>query len=314
MYAAPPLLTTEVYARLPDSLHRPDPVPAWVARRRAHEAWPRSNAMAAGTSWLVAPAFDREGNLFVADIPHGRVLRYSTTGVWDVHAEYDGEPSGLKIHRDGRIFLADHQRGLLEVTSSGGVKVVLDHADYEPLRGLSDLTFGSSGDIFFTDQGQSDLRQPTGRVYRLRTSGQLDLLFDGLEGPNGLVLNKAENILYVSVTRANRIVAIPLLPDYRGLGKCGIYLQLSGSPNGPDGLAVDAEGNLVVVIAGFGTAWVFSSDGEPLYRLKSAAGRSTTDAAYGGPDGRTLYITEAQQGAILTVRLPVAGKPMYSHT
>jgi gluconolactonase len=151
-------------------------------------------------------------------------------------------------------------------------------------------------------------------VFRLRASGEVDLLFDGLEGPNGLVLNREENILYVSVTRANCIVSMPLLPDHGGVSKCGIFIQLSGSPNGPDGLAVDAEGNLVVVIAGFGTAWVFSRLGEPLYRIKSAAGMSTTDAAYGGPDGKTLFITEAAEGVILTTRLPVAGKPMYSHT
>lgn len=100
--------------------------------------------------------------------------------------------------------------------------------------------------------------------------------------------------------------------DYEGLGKSGFYLKLSGSPNGPDRLALDEEGNLVVVVAGFGTAWLFSRMGEPLYRIQSCAGMSTTGAAYGGPDGRTLLITEAEQGVILKAQLPVAGKPMYA--
>jgi len=314
MYAAPPLLETEIHARLPEELHRPKRYSEWVAARRAGKALPRSNAMAAGTSWLVGPCFDRAGNLYCADIPFGRILRLSPALEWQVFAEYDGEPSGLKIHRDGRLFVADHKRGLLVFDpQSADMRVVLDRVDHEPFRGLSDLTFASNGDLFFTDQGQSALQDPSGRVYRLRTTGEIDLLFEGLEGPNGLVLSKQENMLYVSVTRANRIVCIPLLPDYRGLGKCGIYIQLSGSPNGPDGLAVDAENNLVSVIAGFGTAWVFSRMGEPIYRIKSCAGMSTTDAAYGGPDGKTLFITEAEQGVILKTKLPVAGKPMYSH-
>jgi gluconolactonase len=147
---------------------------------------------------------------------------------------------------------------------------------------------------------------------RVRATGEIDVLFEGLEGPNGLVLNRQENILYVSVTRANRVISIPLLPDYQGVGKCGIYIQLSGSPNGPDGLAMDEAGNLTVVIAGFGTAWVFTPLGEPMYRIKSCAGMSTTDAAYGDADGKTLLITEAEHGAILKVRLPVAGKRMFS--
>lgn len=314
MYAAPPVIQTEVFATLPRELHKPGKLSEWVAARRAGDSYPRSNAMASSTSWLVGPSFDREGNLYCADIPFGRILRLSPRRKWEVFAEYDGEPSGLKIHRDGRIFVADHKRGLLVFDpGTGMMNVVLDRRDHEPFKGLSDLTFAGNGDLYFTDQGQSALQDPSGRVFRLRASGELDLLFTGLEGPNGLVLNKRENILYVSVTRANRIVSIPLLPDYRGLGKCGIYIQLSGGPNGPDGLAVDEEGNLVVVIAGFGTAWLFSRMGEPLYRIKSCAGMSTTDAAYGGPDRRTLFITEAEQGVILKAKLPVAGKPMYSH-
>ena len=270
--------------------------------------------MSSSSSWLVGPSFDRAGNLYCADIPFGRILRLTPAHKWEVFAEYDGEPSGLKIHNDGRLFVADHKRGLLVFDpATARMEVRLDRVHHEPLMGLSDLTFASNGDIYFTDQGQSALQDPRGRVYRLRTTGEVDLLFDGLEGPNGLVLNREETTLYVSVTRANRIIAIPLLPEYGGVGKCGIYIQLSGSPNGPDGLAVDADGNLVVVVAGFGTAWVFSRLGEPIYRIKSCAGLSTTDAAYGGPDGKTLYITEAQQGAILKVQLPTAGKPMYSH-
>ena len=102
-----------------------------------------------------------------------------------------------------------NKRGLLVFDAkTARMDVVLERAHHEPLKGLSDLTFASNGDLYFTDQGQSALQDPSGRVYRLRTSGELDLLFDGLEGPNGLVLNKHETTLYVSVTRANRIEPI----------------------------------------------------------------------------------------------------------
>jgi len=317
LYAPPTEITTEIFAELPRELHKPSKLSPWVRKKRTSGKPPRSNAMAAGTSWLVGPAFDRAGNLYCADIPFGRILKLTPQREWEVFAEYDGEPSGLKIHRDGRLFVADHQRGLLALDSrTGRMDVVLDRANEEPFRGLSDLTFGSNGDLFFTDQGQSALQDPTGRVYRLRATGELDLLIDRLEGPNGLVLNKNETTLYVSVTRANRIVAIPLLADYAGVGKCGIYIQLSGGPNGPDGLAVDEQGNLIAVMAGFGTAWVFNGFGEPMFRIRSCAGLSTTDAAFGGDDGKTIFITEAAHGCILKTRLPVpvAGKPMYSHT
>src|SRR5713226_9264668 len=58
------------------------------------------------------------------------------------------------------------------------------------------------GDIYFTDQGQTGLQDPTGRVYRWR-DGALDLLIGTVPSPNGLVMNLAENQLLVAVTRAN---------------------------------------------------------------------------------------------------------------
>ena len=78
-------------------------------------------------------------------------------------------------------------------------------------------------------------------------------------------------------------------------------------------MALDEEGNLAIVHAGFGTVWIFSRLGEPLFRIKSCAGMRTTNLAYGGPDRKTLYITEAEHGVILKAQLPVAGKLLYSH-
>jgi gluconolactonase len=79
-------------------------------------------------------------------------------------------------------------------------------------------------------------------------------------------------------------------------------------------VCVDAEQNLAVAHAGFGTVWLYSYIGEPLCRVKSCAGLGTTNLAYGGADGKTLYITESASGAILRARMPVAGSVMYSHS
>jgi hypothetical protein len=158
MYAAPPLLQTEIYSRLPEAIHRPEQLSAWVAARRASGRPPRSNAMSSSASWLVGPSFSRDGTLYCADIPFGRILRLSREGQWDVFAEYDGEPSGLKTHKDGRIFVADHKRGLVAFDpATAKMEVILERLKNEPFRGLSDLTFAANGDLYLTDQGESAL-------------------------------------------------------------------------------------------------------------------------------------------------------------
>ena len=104
-------------------------------------------------------------NAFWRDIAsyHGKVT---------IVAEYDGEPNGLKIHRDGRIFIADHKHGLLLLDpASGKVSTILDRPYRERFKGLNDLIFARNGDLYFTDQGESDLRDPAGRLYRLGAEG-----------------------------------------------------------------------------------------------------------------------------------------------
>lgn len=304
MFEPPEVIETEVFARLPGKYRRNDADNAWaIVNRRGVPV----------DSFLEGPSFDREGNLYVVDVPYGRIFRVSPRGEFDLVAEYEGEPNGLKIDRNGRIVITDYMHGLMVLdAASGQVTALLGRRWSERFKGVNDLVFARNGDIYFTDQGQTGLHDPTGRVYRLRTDGTLDLLVGNVPSPNGLVMNGSEHILYVAATRGNCIWRVPLMPDGT-VSKVGIFVQLSGSLGGPDGLAIDVEDNLAIAHAGLGAVWVFSRLGEPLYRIRSCEGLTTTNMAYGGFDNRTLFITESESGCILKARMPVAGRPMPSH-
>lgn len=302
MYPPAQNVETEIYARLPEALYKTGARSAWLERRGA----------APTHSFFEGPSFDRAGNLYIVDLAHGRIFRIAPDRSWQVFADYEGEPNGLKIHRDGRIFVADHQLGLLAFDPVTGERV-------EPregwgryaFAGLNDLTFAQNGDVYVTDQGASGYEDMSGKVYRLRRTGERDLIFDGLPSPNGLVLDRSETVLHVSVTRSNQIMSFPLQPDRGGSPRARLFLQLSGGLIGPDGMAMDDDGNLFVVHAGSGTVWQFSEHGEPLSRIRSCAGLRTTNVAFGGYDRQTLFITEAQQGVVLTARISVPGRLVF---
>ncbi|MBI2318204.1 MAG: SMP-30/gluconolactonase/LRE family protein, partial [Betaproteobacteria bacterium] len=82
---------------------------------------------------------------------------------------------------------------------------------------------------------------------------------------------------------------------------------------GPGGIALDETGGLAVAHPEMGAIWIFSPHGEPFYRVQSRPGDMTTNIAYGGPDRRTLYITDSSTGTILMARVPTAGRVLYSH-
>ena len=302
-YAPPQEITTEVFARLPEHLR--------VKNR--HSGWAFGKGHDFLHSFLEGPSFDRAGNLLVVDIPHGRVLRVSPQGEWSVVTEYDGWPNGLKIHRDGRIFIADHRRGIMQLDpATGTVTPVLGEVRREGFKGTNDLIFAANGDLYFTDQGQTGLQDPSGRVYRLRADGQVDCLLQNVPSPNGLALSPDEKALFLAVTRANQIWRLPLHPDGT-TSKVAAFITLSGGLAGPDGVAIDEQGGLAVAHCGLGTVWLFDRLGEPRYRIRSCEGISTTNLAFGGTDNRSLFITESDTGTILRAEVPVAGQVMYSH-
>ncbi len=304
MFFAPPeVIRTETFARLPDALNQAEPDNEWT--RGQPQGMP-------ARSMLEGPSFDRDGTLWCVDIVNGRILTVSPAGDFAVAAEYDGWPNGLKIHRDGRVFIADYKHGvMLHEPGSGRVVPYLERAGLERFKAVNDLFFAANGDLYFTDQGMTGLHDPTGRLFRLRPGGEITCLLDNVPSPNGLVMNADETALYLAVTRANAVWRVPLLRDGT-VGKVGNFVQLSGG-GGPDGLALDKEGRLLIAHFGLGAVWVMSPLGEPLYRIVSCGSTHVTNLAFGGTDNRTLFITDSGSARILAARLECPGKPMFSH-
>ena len=176
---------------------------------------------------------------------------------------------------------------------------VLETARSEGFKGLNDLCLGADGSVFFTDQGQTGLHDPTGRVYRLWPDGRLELLIGTVPSPNGIVVAPDLSHLLVAVTRANQVWRLPLHGD-GAVTKAGIFVHLHGGPGGPDGLAWDPEGNLLVAHTGIGTIWRLSPRAEPTLGITSCAGASTTNLCL---NGREVFITESETGSILRARL-----------
>lgn len=302
VFAPPIRIKTEIHFRLPDRF-----------RRKQHTAWSDPNRLGQEVdSFLEGPSFDRDGNLYIVDIPFGRIFRLTPQLECELVVQYDGWPNGLKIHRDGRIYIADYKRGLVLLDpATGKVEPILATRNSEAFKGLNDLVFAANGDCYFTDQGQTGMHDPSGRVFRLDHAGRLDCLMDNIPSPNGIVLNMAENRLFVAVTRQNAVWRAPLMRD-GSVSKVGTFLQLSGGAAGPDGMALDREDGLYVCHLGIGV-WRFDANGMPTHLIDACVGHHMTNLAFGGADNRQLFITESDTGSILRCEAPVPGKPMFSH-
>lgn len=295
----PEIRDLALFSAMPEAFRRPE-----------RSAWADANRGGTITdSFLEGSVFDGAGNLYVTDIPWGRIFRIDPEGVWTLVAEYDGEPNGMKFMDAGTLLITDYKNGLMRLdVATGTVTPYLERRNSERFKGVNDLIFDAEGNLYFTDQGQSGLHDPSGRLYRLRPNGQLDLLLTNVPSPNGVALSPDGRVLYLAATRGNCVWRVPLLPD-GSVAKVGQFFTSHG-PSGPDGLAVDTSGRLLVANPGLGYVWVLNHRAEPVLVLRGLAGASTTNLAFGG-EGRTmLYVTDSTHGHILRAQMEVGGLPL----
>jgi gluconolactonase len=271
-------------------------------RRQERSAWGDSNRPGLPTeSFLEGPCFDAQGALMVVDIPFGRVLRIDPQGDWQTVCEYEGWPNGLKVLPGGDYLVADYRRGLVRISqATGHATPHLPHRYSEGFRGLNDLHLGPDGSVYFTDQGQTGLHDPTGRVYRLAPDGALHTLLSNVPSPNGLVLAPDGKALFVAVTRDASVWRGALMPD-GNLSKVGRFVSFFGA-TGPDGLAFDAHGNLWVAHPSGQCVWVVAQSGEVMRRVRLPAGAFPTNLAF-SHDASTAFITASGLSSIFVAKV-----------
>ena len=293
-FTPPVVIAVRVLARRPDALLIPQRS-AWAdANKNGHPV----------DSFLEGPVFDASGALYVVDIPHGRILRVDAGGAWDVVAGTQGWPNGLALHADGSLWVADYRRGILRCDPTDGrVEAVLEHRNSESFKGVNDLVFDKAGRLYFTDQGQTGLHDPTGRVYRYDSRDhRLDQLVGNVPSPNGIALDEQEKTLFVAVTRGNQVWRAPFMNDGT-ISKMGAFRTFFGT-SGPDGLAVAPGARLLVAHASLGGVFVLNAAGEVTHFLKSPIASSTVTNVAVTPDGKSVVMTESGSGAILQADLP----------
>jgi gluconolactonase len=285
----PRQIQAEMFSAMPDQFRRKGVSTEWADANRPGQPT---------DCFIEGPSFDADGNLYIVDVPFGRIFRIAPDGKWTLLIEYEGWPNGLKISREGRILVADYRRGIMELDAKAGRMLpVLASRNSESFKGCNDLHLASNGDIYFTDQGQTGLHDPTGRVYRLKPSGQLDCLINTGISPNGLVLDPLEAVLFVAMTRDNAVWRLPFMKD-GSVSKVGRFCSMFG-PGGPDGMTMDRAGRLFVAHVSLGHVFVFAPSGELIARIKSCAGPACTNVAIGGKNGDRLYITESVTGTVM---------------
>ncbi len=267
--------------------------------------------LATGLAFPEGPVLSRDGStLYCVNVQAGFLSRLdlatrTLTREWLTLPD-GGRGNGATLGPDHALYVADVgarrivRIGLENDPMPGAVTIVADtnHVG-APLRGPNDLIFAPDGSLYFTDpEGSSD--NPIGVVYKVRpATGQVSLVADGLRYPNGLVLSQDAQTLYVAQSPLGSIDAIHLAS---GVLRPFAHVSETG---GPDGLRLGPDSHIYAALFGDGVVAKVSPQGEVVARLP-VGGRNPTNLCF-APDGRALYITEAETHSIILLPLPKFG-------
>jgi gluconolactonase len=287
-------LTAVPAFRLPENYRHMGEPSAWAKMTRPDQPM---------HSFLEAAFFDAAGNLWLSDVPYGRVFKVSPEGDWSLAHQIDGEPHAMRIAPDGRHIAVDYRHGLIELTGQSDFYVLSTGLESQPYLGLSDMDYAPDGALWFTDSGRTSLSDPKGRVYCLSPSGVLRLVLDCVPYSNGICFSPDGAWVYVAATRANQVWRFSSNLPTTGQPMVGVFLQLSGGL-GPDGLATNEKGWLTVAQAQAGRAYVFDALGDPIAEVRLPDGLWTTSVTFHPDDQSKLYIVDAQTGTIFVANIP----------
>ncbi len=286
---------------------------------------PKLFKVAEGFAFTEGPVYRPEDGSFLFSDPNRNVIyRYAADGALSVlraSSGYDGadiatykQPgsNGLAIDDTGRLTIDEHgNRRVSRLEPDGRTTVLADRFEGRRLNSPNDLVYRSDGALFFTDPpfglpkvfDDPGKELPFSGVYAL-VEGRLRLVTKELTGPNGLAFSPDERHLYVGNWDERRKVVVRYDVARDGTASNGhVFFDMTSAPgeDAIDGIKVDARGN--VYVSGPGGLWVISADGVHLGTI--VAPRHIHNMAWGGSDGRTLFLCARDR--LYTMRVNVPG-------
>ena len=251
-----------------------------------------------GTEWAEGPVYVPDGDyLLWSDIPNDRMMRWSEADGATVFRQPCGYTNGHTLDLQGRLVSCEHGGRRISRTEADGTVVTLVRSyQGKRLNSPNDIVVKSDGSIWFTDPPYGILSDREGHkaeseiganyVFRLEPdSGDLEIVGDDFDMPNGLCFSPDESLMYISDTGEPGHIRVFDVADGRRLTNSRVFAVVR--PGKPDGFRCDVNGNI------FTSAWdgiqVYSPQGELLGKILVPEER-TANCCFGGPDKHRLYI------------------------
>jgi len=249
------------------------------------------------TREIEGPACDRDGNIYAVSFGRKPTIgRVTPDGKGEVFVEMpDGSlGNGIRFDQKGMMFVADYTgHSILRLDAKTRKISVFAH---EPtMNQPNDIAISRDGTLWASDPNWAN---STGQVWRIDRKGKITRVADGMGTTNGIDVSPDGKTLYVNESVQRNVWAFTIGRDGSLTGK---RLLIRFADFGMDGMRCDVNGNLYITRHGKGTVAVVSPQGVLLKEI-DVLGKMPTNICFGGPDGKTAYVTEVEHGRLVQFR------------
>ena len=256
------------------------------------------------TSGLEGPGVDNNNNLyFVNPFKSGSIGKFDGNGKFEIFIEQLPDQSignGIRFGNQGFMYVADYTgHNILQVDIN--TKKVSVYAHSDELNQPNDIAITSSNILFASDP---DWKNSTGQIWRISLDGQFVLLEGDMGTTNGIEVSPDEKTLYVNESVQRNIWAYDL-SEGGDISNKRLFAKMEDF--GMDGMRCDIKGNLYITRHGKGTILILSPKGEKIKEI-ILNGKKPSNIAFGGPEGKTCYVTVQDRGYIETFQSEYAGR------
>ena len=211
--------------------------------------------IADGHEFTEGPVWSPDGHLLYSDTPANTIFRWTEGGAAKPFVTPSGDSNGLAFDAMGRLLVAEHgNRRISRRVIGEDPHTVVDSFAGKRLNSPNDLILRSDGTIYFTDPPYGikpeQQEQPFNGVFRIDPRGEISLVADDFDRPNGIVLSPDERTLYVADTTTEKVRKFAVAADGVPRGGEEFVDLTSDLIGGPDGMAVDVFGDLFVTGGG----------------------------------------------------------------
>ena len=252
------------------------------------------------TIGVEGPAVDRSGNIYAVNFQHeGTIGKMTPDGKAAVFVELPqgSVGNGIRFDSKGNMLIADYTRhNILKVDMHTKKITVFAHED--KMAQPNDIAIDKNDRIYASDP---NWKAGTGKIWRINTDGKVTLL-DSMATVNGIDVSPDNRTLYVN--EKLKIWAYDLSSQGKISNK---HLIIEFPDFGVDGMRCDIKGNIYQARYGKGTVVKISPEGKILQEI-TLIGQKPTNVAFGGKDGKTMYVTLQDQGNLETFRVDEPGR------